>query len=315
MTRKEAGYDYIAIEGHQNCLDALADIAAGKLSNCFVEMSACHGSCAGGPVLSKKHHSPVRDYINIAKYAGARDYEVEMPTEESIARNFLALRSEAFTPSEPEIRDILQQMGKASAEDELNCGSCGYNSCREKAVAIYQGKAELTMCTPFLREKAENSMNNILKNTPNGVLMLNDVLEIQRINAVALKILNVQNAFDVIGEQVSRVLDAADFMEVRRTGKSLRDKKMYLAEYDKYIEETIVYDRVFRTFLCMITDITEEERLRKSKEKLDRQTIETADKVIAKQMRIVQEIASLLGETTAETKIALTKLKESLADV
>ena len=61
-------------------------------------------------------------------------------------------------------------------------------------------------------------------------------------------------------------------------------------------------------------DITEEESEKEKKESISRQTIEVADKVVDKQMRIVQEIASLLGETVAETKIALTKLKESITD-
>ena len=61
-------------------------------------------------------------------------------------------------------------------------------------------------------------------------------------------------------------------------------------------------------------DITEEEKARERKESVGRQTVEIADKVVDKQMRIVQEIASLLGETAAETKIALTKLKETIAD-
>ena len=58
--------------------------------------------------------------------------------------------------------------------------------------------------------------------------------------------------------------------------------------------------------------VTREEIDREKKEALSRQTVETADKVVDKQMRIVQEIASLLGETAAETKIALTQLKESI---
>ena len=61
-------------------------------------------------------------------------------------------------------------------------------------------------------------------------------------------------------------------------------------------------------------DVTEEELEKNKKEAISRQTIETADRVVEKQMRIVQEIASLLGETAAETKIALTKLKESIND-
>ena len=61
-------------------------------------------------------------------------------------------------------------------------------------------------------------------------------------------------------------------------------------------------------------DETEEQLAREKKETISRQTVEIADKVVDKQMRIVQEIASLLGETAAETKIALSKLKESISD-
>ena len=69
-----------------------------------------------------------------------------------------------------------------------------------------------------------------------------------------------------------------------------------------------------RMIIPLARDITEEEHSRERKESMSRSTIEITDKVIEKQMRAVQEIASLLGETTAETKIALTKLKESLTD-
>ena len=89
---------------------------------------------------------------------------------------------------------------------------------------------------------------------------------------------------------------------------------MYLAEYDKYVEQTIVFDRDCHVLIGILRDITEEENEREKKETLGRQTVEIADRVVDKQMRIVQEIASLLGETAAETKIALTKLKESIAD-
>ena len=56
------------------------------------------------------------------------------------------------------------------------------------------------------------------------------------------------------------------------------------------------------------------EKQKEEKEAISKNTVEITDKVIEKQMRVVQEIASLLGETTAETKIALTKLKESLSN-
>jgi uncharacterized Fe-S cluster-containing protein len=101
-------------------------------------------------------------------------------------------------------------------------------------------------------------------------------------------------------------------MSVLLNGRNIHNKREYLAEYEKYVEKTIVYDEGYRLILCILRDVTEEELQKERKTKISRQTVEVADKVVDKQMRIVQEIASLLGETAAETKIALTKLKESI---
>ena len=126
--------------------------------------------------------------------------------------------------------------------------------------------------------------------------------------------MNLRSVTDVLGEPVIRILDPIDFMKVRDTKKNIRKKRTYLAEYRKYVELTILYDRDSHLIIGIMRDITEEENLNLRKEKISRQTIEVADKVVEKQMMIVQEIASLLGETAAETKIALTKLKESISD-
>ena len=205
-------------------------------------------------------------------------------------------------------------MGKFKPSDELNCGSCGYDTCREKAVAIYQGKAEISMCLPYLKDKAESFSDNIVNNTPNGLIVLNENLEVQQINSAARKMMNIRAASDILGEPVNRILDTEPFEKVQRTGRSVRDQRMYLAEYDKYIEQTIIFDRDYRILICIMRDVTDMEKEREKKENISRQTVEIADNVVDKQMRIVQEIASLLGETAAETKIALTKLKKSISD-
>ena len=101
---------------------------------------------------------------------------------------------------------------------------------------------------------------------------------------------------------------------VMSSGRSIRDEKIYLAEYKRYVEQSVIYDRSYHIVMCIMRDVTEEERERKKKEEISQSTIEVTDRVIEKQMRVVQEIASLLGETTAETKIALTNLKDSLND-
>ena len=308
-------YAYVAIDGVENCMAVLRDIEKGKIHNCFIEMSSCVGSCVGGPVIEKYHHdSSVKDYIEVASYAGEKDFAVNQPDSTELKKFLSYIEPKLPQPSEFEIASALRQMGKFKSSDELNCGSCGYNTCREKAIAICQGKAEISMCLPFLKDKAESFSDTIVKNTPNGLIVLNESLEVQQINEAARKMMNIRSASDVLGDQVIRILDPSVFMNVMTSGKDVKDQRVYLAEYKRYIEQTVVYDRESHLLVGIMRDVTDEEYERERKENISRKTIEVADKVVDKQMRIVQEIASLLGETAAETKIALSKLKESITD-
>mgnify|MGYP002544650612 CR=1 FL=1 len=314
LTRAHPQYTYMAIDGTENCIAALRDIESGKIHGCFIEMSACVGSCVGGPVMEKFHRSPVQDYAAVARFAGKKDFPVEQPEISVLEKEFTAIELRSQQPTEEQITEILRQMGKTKPSDELNCGSCGYNTCREKAVAIFQGKAEVSMCLPYLKDKAESFSDTIVRNTPNGLFVLNEKLEVQQINKAALKIVNLRTASDILGDGIVRILDPKDFVDVLGSGRNIYNKRVYLAEYEKYVEETVLHDREYRLLVCILRDVTEEEMQRERKEDISRQTVEIADKVVDKQMRIVQEIASLLGETAAETKIALTKLKESIAN-
>ena len=314
MAQNAEGFTYIAIDGVENCMAALKDIESGKIHKCFIEMSACVGSCINGPVMRKSHSSPINDYMSVANYAGERDFEVNQPSPEFLKKNFTSIEHKLAMPSESEIMSVLRQMGKFKPSDELNCGTCGYNTCRDKAIAIIQGKAEISMCLPYLKDKAESFSDSIVKNTPNGLIVLNEDLEVQQINAAARKIMNVRSESDVLGEPVIRILDPTVFVQVRNSGRSVRDQRTYLAEYKRYVEQTVVYDSDSHMLIGIMRDITDEEADREKKARINKQTVEVADTVVEKQMRIVQEIASLLGETAAETKIALTKLKESIGD-
>ena len=308
------GYKYLSFDGVENCVSALANIVSGKIHHCFIEMNACVGGCIGGPVMEKYRDTPIENYIAVTDYAGDRDFEVEQPDSLTLKKHFDIIEKKLQMPDENEVRAVLRQMGKFKPSHELNCGTCGYNTCREKAIAICQGKAEASMCLPFLKDKAESFSDTIVKNTPNGLIVLNENLEVQQINDAARNIMNIRAASDVLGDQVVRILDPTPFMGVLRTGRDVRDQHVYLAEYKRYVEQSVVYDRDSHLLVCIMRDITDEESARERKESISRQTIEVADRVVDKQMRIVQEIASLLGETAAETKIALAKLKESVSD-
>ena len=236
MAQNAPGYTYLAVDGVENCISALREIEGGNVHKCFIEMSACAGSCIGGPAMERYHRSPVGDYRSVADYAGKEDFDIEQPDMLELKKRFEPIELRNGIPSEEEIKAILKKMGKNRPEDELNCGSCGYDTCREKAIAIYHGKAEISMCLPYLKEKAESFSDCIVSNTPNALIVVNDALEVQQINPAALKILNIRHASDILGDQVVRILEPKPFLEVLESKQSIRNRRTYLAEYDRYVE-------------------------------------------------------------------------------
>lgn len=313
MKRNHDICTYISVDGVENCKAAIQDIIDGKVSRCFIEMSACVGSCIGGPAMDKRK-SPIGDFMRVDEYAGHNDFVMDIPASPELKKEMKYIGINRQKPGSKAIEEILKKMGKNSPADELNCGSCGYETCRDKAMAVYFGKSDINMCMPYLIQKAESFSDTIIKNTPNAIFVLNESLEIQQMNKTAREMFNIKNIHDVLNEPVVRILDPLPFVNVLNDGVNVRDKKVYLAEYNKYVEQTIILDRSYHIMICFMRDVTEEELQRNKKETMSKNTVDIADKVIEKQMRVVQEIASLLGETTAETKIALTKLKESLND-
>ena len=312
MAADNPDYTYIAVDGVENCMRYLDDIEKGGIHKCFIEMSACVGSCVGGPLM--ENNKTLDNVIAVKKYAGPYDFDVEQPHVNNIRKQFDIIALESRNPSEEQIRTILNRMGKFTAAQELNCGGCGYDTCRKKAVAVFQEKAELSMCLPYLRGKAEALTDNITNNSPNGIFVLNEKLEVQQINPSAKRILNIRRDTDVLGESVIRIMDPELFVDVLESGNNVVNELRYLADYRIYVEMTVTYDKEARVLICIMRDVTDEQLEREKRVDVIRQTAEVADTVVEKQMRIVQEIASLLGETAAETKIALSKLKESISN-
>ncbi|MGI6153409.1 MAG: [Fe-Fe] hydrogenase large subunit C-terminal domain-containing protein [Christensenellaceae bacterium] len=314
MDKHNQKYRYLVVDGVDNCVRAIKDILNGSLRQCFIEMSACAGSCVGGPAMNRVG-AVLSNTIEVCeRTAAGDDFEVAQPAHEKLYQKITPLLLKKPMPSESAIKEILAKIGKTKPEHELNCGSCGYETCRDKAAAVIEGKAELSMCLPYLSEKAQSFSETIVNNSPNGIIVLNDMLEIQQINTAACEMFNIRNEKDVLHRNVVCILDPVPFVEAVEDGKSIFEERVYLAEYGKYIMQTIVYDKSYRVAIGFMRDVTEKIQGRIQKEERNGKAIEITDKVIAKQMRTVQEIASLLGETTAETKVALTRLKETLID-
>ena len=307
-------YTYLAVDGVTNCISVLDELRSGGLSRCFIELSACPGSCANGPLLGRSHPSPARNTAQIIRYTKEHEFSVEQPTREQLQHTFFPVPHTTKLPTEYQIEEMLAKMGKNNMGERLNCGSCGYNTCREKAIAVLQGRAEQSMCLPYMMKKAEGFSETVVANSPNAILVLNDNFEVQKINPVACKLLHVRNEKDVLGENVVRLMEPEVFRNVRVSSKNQVSDRAYLPEYDCYVDRTILYNREYHLFICIMRDVSDQVRQQEKKLETRMQALEIANDMAKKQLKIVQEIASLLGETAADSMIAIEHLKETISD-
>lgn len=308
--KKIPGYERMAIDGAENCIAALEEMRAGRIDNVFIEMSACEGSCIAGPIIREHSARRLSGAIRVNHYAGPAQFPDAPPA--SIDALYPPKPLVRPMPGGAAIQAVLTQMGKDTPEKELNCGCCGYPTCRDKAVAVCRGRAQIDMCFSFLKGKAESFSDKIIANTPNAIIVMDESLIVQEINGAGMRLFKLKDRADIVNAPIVELLDPTDYLQVVHGGKAIIDKRRYLKEFGLYVAETVLYDERYHILISIMRDVTEQETVRAQEQALRRRTIEVTDKVIDKQMRVVQEIASLLGETTAETRIALTKLKEAV---
>lgn len=307
-------HEYLSLSGYKDCVQAIEDICNGKVSKCFVEMSFCEGSCVGGPSFQKNNISLLTSNLEINKQSKVLDYtkDFNIIYEQSLKKTYTDRETIIYAkPSEAQIVSILHKMGKYTEADELNCGMCGYFSCREKASAVYAGKAEISMCLPYMKERAESFSNQIINITPNAILTVDMDLKVQQINKSASDIFHLEPK-DIINQPVSRILDEFDFVNIITSGTQQTEKFTFLAEYNAYLSQVFIYDKSNGIIVCIMKNITAERQSRNQLMQKKIQAAAMADDIVDKQLRIVHEIASLLGETAAETKIAIQDLKNTI---
>ncbi len=309
-------YEYLAIDGNDKVNDALDSIES--LKGMFLELNSCEYACVNGPcsLLNKGGAITANSYVR--KYA-RKDIDqegvlhIEIPQDISFYHEYRPINPPSREITEDEILRILHRIGKFTKEDELNCGACGYDTCREKAWAVANGYADVEMCIPYMRKKAENINNEIIQNTPNGIVVLDDHYRITNINQKAISLLGIGGSY-YQSTAIYELMDAVDFVDAYEKDKNLYRKKIFLPKTNSWVELTVVVLKEDRALFGVLKDITEETLYNEKLKDIRSKTIDTADEVINKQMRVAQEIASALGETVAETKVALLNLKNSLSE-
>lgn len=312
-------YKVFSVDGVERCMEVLDSISEGNIENYMIEMSSCEGGCIGGPYMK---HIPggflaARErLLQYAKTAGGNEENdvtniIMNSTRIDFSKKFIDRTKNIEIPSESVIQGILNSIGKFSRDKELNCGACGYPSCRDKAIAVYQGKAQVHMCLPYMRERAESISNIIINYTPYAIFALDRKLNIQEVNKSAITMFNLENQ-DIEGKNILELLNCDQFEQVLDSEENIYDEKFIYEDFNMVVKQSVINVSKHNTLIVIINDITNEEAQRQKIFESRSQNIDIAQKVMEKQMRVAQEIASLLGETTAETKVALTKLKKSI---
>jgi iron only hydrogenase large subunit-like protein/uncharacterized Fe-S cluster-containing protein len=300
-------------------LDAVEEVLRGiqskKLSACMVELMACAGGCVNGPAMMGVEGGAFLARQRVIEYAANRE-PVLLPDPigwPSLRREFSdnSVPIPAFT--EEQIEEVLHKVEKYSPEDELNCGACGYPTCRDKAVATLRGMAEATMCIPYMRRRADSLRQVVMDVTPNAILIVDRDLRLQDMSPSAERMFGC-HLTHVLGQDLKAIVPIVDdFLAVRDTGEAIMGKTIQLRP-DLFVEQTIVRVEDENLLMGILRDVTDREHQREKFDRIRIETLQRTQEVVSKQMRVAHEIAQLLGETTAESKMMVSRLAKLLGE-
>lgn len=305
-------YKKLFVDGADNCHELFRAMEADEINRYFAEVNICDGGCINGPALAGLKSSRFK-----SRFAIEAQVEHKAPAYPeslkgiSLDKQFYSRQLKEKMPTEEEIIHILKATGKYNKDQELNCSACGYATCRDKAIAVYQGKAEQQMCLPYNFEMANSKANTVLEVTPNAILIADASMKITEFNKKAEEIFGIHRS-NALNMYLFDLMETDDAEQVIRTHQPIHRKKYELKSYGIMSLMTIVYTSNQDSILIILQDITEEEKELEKQYMLKIDTVEMAQKVIDKQMMVAQEIAGLLGETTAETKATLNRLKRTI---
>lgn len=311
MNNDSANSSKIVASGLDACQDVLNDIRSGKLHARLVELMACNGGCANGPAMADVAGGVSLARQKIIEFNVHNQPYLHTAREDwpPLTRTYRNRQVHVPEFSEDQIKEVLHSVNKYTPDDELNCGACGYSSCREKAVATLRGMAELTMCIPYMRRRSESLRQVVMDVAPNSILIIDGNLTIQDMSPSAERLFKCA-LLEVRGKHISVLIPVLDdFIHVRDTGWPVIGKARWIND-DIIVEQTINRVEGQNLMVIILRDITE----RKKFDALREETLERTKEVVSNQMRVAHEIAHLLGETTAESKTIVTSLAKLLEE-
>lgn len=267
-----------------------------------IEPLFCLEGCINGPAVGKKFNV-YNSKASIIEFAGASRRPAPPLREADVHGRFRAAFRNQHTPrifSEADIQRILAQTGKTKPEDQLNCGACGYDSCREKAVAVLNGMAEPEMCIPFMKLAAERRTDKILETSPNGLLMLDDQLNILSMNPAFRNLFACDDS--MLGKCIAYVFDPACFEKLATGAEERIEGPVSFPAYHLICHQLLYPLKEEKQYVGIFVNVTHLEDTEKKLEAIKQETIRQSRELLDHQITMAQQIVKYLGESTAKSE-------------
>jgi len=213
---------------------------------------------------------------------------------------------------EEEIQRVLRETGHATPAEQLNCGACGYPSCRARAVAVILGLAERDMCLPFMRRLAEQRSDRIIETSPNGIVILDDRLNIIAMNPAFRKFFMCSQG--VLGRRINYLMDPEPFERLISGQVDLIEQTVNHERYRLVCHQICYTLREEKQYVGIFVNITSHLSSQQKLDELRRRTVDQARELFEHQLAMSQQMARFLGESTARGEALVETLLKLVSD-
>jgi iron only hydrogenase large subunit-like protein/uncharacterized Fe-S cluster-containing protein len=306
LVKRELGREAFSVSGFSDVEHAL-ELLSSEPSSRVVEPLFCPGGCANGPATASKRNLHARRFA-VEQHASATGKCVTATVDNGllIDRGPAAQIPDVIPVSESSIEEMLARTGKTAPEDRLDCGACGYASCRDNAIAAVRGMAEPDMCIPHMRRLAEMRTDRILEASPNGIVVLDAHFQILSMNPAFRRLF--RSGETMLGKHISELMDPEPFMRIAAGPAHHLELTVSHTRFGVLCHEILYELKAAQQYVGFFVDISENQSDQHKLEQLRLQTIAQAQELLDHQVAIAQQLAQFLGESTAKGEVLVENL-------
>lgn len=305
----QSNYRMLQADGIDRCMALLEELRQGSLENSVLELYACPGGCIGG-LGGTEQKSVMNARLTLEAQVKADGETPYFDTRGIALANPAIVRAvPAYVPTEDEIQAMLYHIGVGNPRQQQDCGACGYETCRMRAEAILRQQENVSLCRQVVQEAKRDVFSAVYENLPLAAILVDETQKVVGFNGEAGSLFSIRPEQE---KYIFELMDPGDFQYVLDTGLTIKNRRMDIPDIYVRAEASLVPLKDLHMVLGLFRDITEEEEAEAQQQQSRLQSVEMAQKVIEKQMTVAQQIAFLLGETTAETKVTLNQLKQRI---